>query len=345
MSRNAATPKKMTGIVDRHHLLLVKLVFEEAVGRLVAPLDGADRSIGRQQPVKLVDHRLGIGIARERNDGIVEGAFHVEGGFGRAAIDPQDGVESIVRDRDPRLHRIDVFGRQRDAGNVKTLHASIKHDAHRGSGRHPIRLRKGFVDGGAMRIARLRRRTATQVQTRKRLVARMGERYHPGGYRQDCGRPINDDVAHDARLDRGDAGNFVEARHDGQRGTLERDENLREARIRIEAIAPGLQRIVCRNRGDEYRDTRRHHQRNREHLSPHGGNITQEFAIEQAHQRTSSGESRRALCCSSTMRPPPSRSTRSAMPAIAALWVMTTVVVPSCSLTRAIAASTTLPVS
>ena len=86
----------MKGIVDRHHLLLVELVLEEPVGRLVAPLDGADRTVGLKQAIKLGDHRLRIGAGGKRHDGIVEGAFHVERGFRRAAVDPQDG------DRDGR---------------------------------------------------------------------------------------------------------------------------------------------------------------------------------------------------------------------------------------------------
>ena len=45
------------------------------------------------------------------------------------------------------------------------------------------------------------------------------------------------------------------------------------------------------------------------------------------------------------MRPSTSRSTRSAMPAIAALCVITIAVVPSSELMRAITSSTSLPVA
>ena len=124
-------------------------------------------------------------------------------------------------------------------------------------------------------------------------------------------------------------GNLIELGHDRERRPFERDETCGNRALGVEAVAPGSQRIIGRYRGDEYRDAGGDHQRNRHDLPAHGEDIPQKFAIQQAHQRTSSGESRRALRSSPTMRPPPSRSTRSAMPAIAALWVMITVVVPS----------------
>ena len=77
--------------------------------------------------------------------------------------------------------------------------------------------------------------------------------------------------------------------------------------------------------------------------------VAQQLAVERgiviAHHDSSCGAS--FLCVRSSTaatRPSASRMTRSAMAAIAALWVITTVVVPSSALMRASASSTTTPV-
>ena len=228
---------------------------------------------------------------------------------------------------------------------MKALKAPVQHHRHVGAELHPVGLGKRLVDRDALRDTRLRRAASTHVQPRQRLVSGMRQRHHPRRNRQHGRWPIQNHIANDAGLDRGNAGNLPELRHHRKRRAFQRNEDLREARACIEAIAPGAQGIVGRYRSDKYGHARRYHQGNRDHLAAHGRDIPQQLAIEQGHQRTSSGVSRRGLRSSPTMRPPPRRRTRSAMPAIAALWVMITVVVPSCSLTRAIAASTTLPVS
>ena len=120
-------PEEDDGNGDRHHLLLVEFVLEETVGRLITPGDGADRTVGLEQAVEFVDHLPGVGARGERHDGVVEGAFHVEGGLRRAAVDPEHGVEAVVGDRHPRLHRIDIFGRQRDGGDAKALDPPVQH--------------------------------------------------------------------------------------------------------------------------------------------------------------------------------------------------------------------------
>src|SRR6516165_4497615 len=63
----------------RSHPLLVELVLEKAVRRLIAALESAERPIRFEKPIDLVDCVLGVGSWSERNDRIVEGAFHREG--------------------------------------------------------------------------------------------------------------------------------------------------------------------------------------------------------------------------------------------------------------------------
>ena len=345
IEQEGGDPEKDDGNGDRHHHLLIELVLEKPVGRLVSPLDGADRAIRLEQAVEIGNDRLGIGPRRQRDDKIVEGAFHIEGGFGGAAVDPKHRKKAVIGNRQARLHRVDIFRRQRDTGDIEALQPAVEDDADAAARRHVVGVGEGFVDRGAMAIVRSGRRASPQVQARERLIAGMAERNHARRNRQLGRGPVDDDVANDARFDGCDSGNRRQPRDDRQRRALQGYEDLRETRAVIKTVAAGLQRIECRYRRDEDGHARRHHQRDADHLTAQGRDVAPQFAVEQAHQRSSSGESRRALRSSPTMRPPPRRRTRSAIPAIAALCVMMTVVVPSRSLTRAIAASTTLPVS
>ncbi|MGY4307577.1 hypothetical protein ACVIJ6_004820 [Bradyrhizobium sp. USDA 4369] len=345
MSRKAATPKENDRNGDRHHLLLVQLVLEKPVRRLVAPRDRANRPIGLEQPVELLDDGLCIGPRCQRDHRVVERALHVEGGLGRAAVDPQDRIEAIVRNRQSRTHRIDIFRRERDAGDPERLQPAVEQHADLVARLDAIGIRKGLVDRGAARVARRGRRAAAQMQPRQRLVTGAAERDEARRHRLRRGGRVDDDLAHDPRLSRQNAGDGVEAGDQRQRRALQGDEDLRKPRLCIELLAASAQRLIGGDRADEHGDTRRNQQGDGDHLPAHGADIAPELAVEQAHHVTSSAESRRGLRVSPTMRPPPSRSTRSAMPAIAALWVMMMVVVPSRSLARAIAANTTLPVS
>ena len=338
-------PEEDDGDGDRHDLLLIEFILEEAVRRLIPAGDGADRTIRLEQPVEFIDHLLRVDAGNERHDGVVEGAFHIEGRLRRAAVDPENGVEPVVRDRYPRLHRIDIFRRQRDGRDMKALKAPVQHHRQFAAECHRVGLGKRLVDRGVLRDARLRRAASTHMQSRQRLIAGMRQRHHARRNRQRRRWPIQDYVPDDAGLDRGDPGNLPELRHHRKRRALQRDEHLREAGACVEAITPCTQGAIGRYRSDKDGHAGRDHQRNRDHLAAHGPDIPQQLAIEQAHQRTSFGVSLCGLRSSPTMRPPPRRRTRSAMPAMAALWVMMTVVVPSSSLARAMAASTTFPVS
>jgi hypothetical protein len=91
--RNA---EKDEGNGDRRHLLLVEFVLKKPIGRLVASFDCADRTIGLKQPVEFGDDRLRIGTRRQRNDEVIEGPFHIESAFRRAAVDPQNRKKAVI---------------------------------------------------------------------------------------------------------------------------------------------------------------------------------------------------------------------------------------------------------
>ncbi|XUM20277.1 hypothetical protein ACRAVF_22200 [Bradyrhizobium oligotrophicum S58] len=178
--------------------------------------------------------------------------------LGRAAVDPQDRIEAIVRDRQSRAYRVDIFRRQRDAGYPERLQPAVEQHADLVARCDAVGIREGFVDRGAARVARPGRRAAAQMQTRQRLVAGAAERDEARRHRLRRGRRVDDDLAHDARLDRHDAGDGVEAGDQRQRRALQGDEDLRKPRLCIELLAAGAQRSIGGDRTDEHRDTRRH---------------------------------------------------------------------------------------
>src|SRR5690606_37165603 len=124
-----------------------------------------------------------------------------------------------------------------------------------------------------------------------------------------------------------------------------RNEDMRKAALVVVTRGGCRQGIVGGNRGHEHGHAGGDDERDGDDLPAHGAEIAQQLAVEQAHQLSSSGERRRAFFSSPTICPSRRRSTRSAMPAMASLWVMTMAVVPSSVFARAIAPSTSFPVS
>ena len=92
-----------------------------------------------------------------------------------------------------------------------------------------------------------------------------------------CG-PIHEDVAHDSRLHGNDAGNFVEPSHDRKRCALERDKDLREARVGVKALACRPQRIERGYGRYKHGDAGRDHERDGYHLAAQRGNVAEQVS-------------------------------------------------------------------
>ena len=141
------------------------------------------------------------------------------------------------------------------------------------------------------------------------------------------------------------AGNGFELALQRQRCPLERGKHVSKARLGVVQVTRPGQGVVGREAGDKSRHPAGHHQCDGDGLTPHQAQIAQQFAVEGLHQDSSLGLSLWALVSTRWMRPPPRDRMRSAMPAMAALWVMTMVVVPSSRLMRSMTSSTSLPVT
>ena len=121
--------------------------------------------------------------------------------------------------------------------------------------------------------------------------------------------------------------------------------DLRKSRIPIESLATGAQRLISRDRAYKDGNSRRDQQRDGNNLAPMALRSRRSFRssrLTTAPHQTIDG----AHC---VLRQRCARHRAGARgrpcPAIAALWVIMIVVVPSRSFARTMAASTTLPVS
>ncbi len=155
---------------------------------------------------------------------------------------------------------------------------------------------------------------------------------------------IEDHAGGDARLHGTDAIDLPEALCDRLRRALEQREDVGEAIGLVVRALRREQRLVRAAHGDVRGHRGGDDERDRECLSAHVPQIAQELPV-QHHHDSSSGEILCAFDRTSTIVPLPIRITRSAIPAIAALWVMTAVVVPRSRLMSCRTLSTSFPVS
>ena len=136
----------------------------------------------------------------------------------------------------------------------------------------------------------------------------------------------------------------VSARHPGSAAIRSRSGSgarLRDANSRRSGIpgsSPlGLAQCMEVDRNITWVPPAHHHQRDRHRLAAHVPQVAPQLAVEGAHgggyQRNSAAAWRTALRSMRATCPSPKYTTRSAIPAITALWVITTVVVPSSRLT------------
>src|SRR6185437_5258514 len=132
---------------------------------------------------------------------------------------------------------------------------------------------------------------------------------------------------------------------EGTRSAFHVDKYVREPKVRIESGARLLQRMVRAQTSHESAGGRRHNQGNGRHLTFHARKVAAQLSMQHAHQESSEGRTRAELRSTRSMRPSARYSTRWAMRPITTLCVITTVVVPSSAFTRAIASSTSRPVS
>src|SRR5690606_34105637 len=341
-------------------LLLPDLAIEDRMRNLVLATVGLAHAV-RLQPARQLRHDIALGCAgRELGRHLGERSIHVVGSGQGVAVDPEHAEATHVRMAAEAGE--DVLGRERgtDDEQVAFLAIDQRRDGIAGFETPDI--------GESRRYERLYATVAPGAG-----LAELGgpARAHHDAVHAlwlpvvDPDQATDDRVAHvlepnphhvlDGGLHVGDARYGAQALLEGVGGALDRREYIGEPLLGIESIAGDDQRIDRAQAGDEAADAAGHHQRDGERLAPHAREVAQQLAVERqrhpcegkqaVHQESSDGVSRVALRSMPRIRPSPSRMMRSAMRAIAALWVMTTTVVPSSRLIRSITSSTSLPVS
>ena len=183
-----------------------------------------------------------------------------------------------------------------------------------------------------------------KIQSIELRLPLVRQRYHMRGKRLSAAMHGHGHILSHARFDQADARYRRDRGGNRQRDTLGTGKDRGKVCLVIEHGLGGEQRLVCRHCRHKHGDPAGHDQGNGYDLAAHPAKIARELAIQHAHQLISSADSRLAFATTRAMVPSARCTTRSAIPAIAALWVMTTAVVPSSRLIRAMAARTTTPV-
>jgi len=239
-----------------------------------------------------------------------------------------------------------VFRRNRDADDAQTLLAAVDDGDQRVAGTQCIGSGKGFAGQYLACVACLYHPPATDIDAVELAVGRCGKRYQACAGRFVQAAHIQRRIEHHASFDRIDAGNVPYPLQQRDRSAAQIAKYIGKPVLRIVVGLCGQQRFIRAAHRDEGGDTAHRHQRNRHSLAAHAPQVAHQLAVEraQAYHAMSSGDRRAALRSIRVICPLPIYTTRSAMPAIAALWVMMTMVVPSSRFTRCSTCSTILPV-
>jgi hypothetical protein len=325
------------------HLPLADLLAQHLVRDGVGAAVGAGETVAVELPIERRKHRWFGGTMREPHRHRVERAFHVEGGGEPLAPDPEDAEALFVAHA--AACRKDVLGREHDTDHLHRLALAVEQRGDARARHELVRFGEGLVDQYLVRTRRVDPRPPHQRQPVDARQPVQGQRDHAAGERGHALVGVEHHVERDGRLRLGHALYVEQLVRHGQRRALAAHERVRETRLLVVARLQPLERVVRGERADVAGDARRHHERDREHLAAQLPDVAQQLAVEHAYHVISSGLTLVALRVISAMRPSAIRITRSAIRAIGALCVITTAVVPSSALMRAIACNTILPVA
>ncbi len=90
---------------------LLDLVHHKPVRELVGAGDSTDAAVALEDPVELLDHRIGIDAARELQRHVIEGFLEIEGRRQRVAVHPQHTEAPVVGHQRSRPEAVDELRR------------------------------------------------------------------------------------------------------------------------------------------------------------------------------------------------------------------------------------------
>ena len=297
--------------------------------------DGAEPAVGGEQPIDGGDDICLAGTRQQCQRQAVEAAFHVEGGREPASVHPEDAESRVIGDELPRPDAVDILGRQRDADDEQLAAPAVDDRPDAIAGTERARERECLAHEHFVGLAQRGKPATPEEHVVEHRLVRNRDADQASGRRLGETGHIERDIHDHARLHACDARNLFDARHQGERRPNQRSEHLGKA----VAVVVGLLRQPERGERAQIHDEHRHagadDEADGQRLSLQVPEIAKEFPIERAHYQVSSeGASFFSFRRSLRMRPSESETTRSAIPATAALCVMTAVVVPSSRFTR-----------
>ena len=262
---------------------------------------------------------------------------------------------AVVRQQLAGPDRVDVLGRQREADDPQLAATAVDHRAERVAGAQAVRAGERLAGEHLVGMRRRRSCALTRRKTSQSAARR------PAGI--EISRPVAGSVIPGTSSVTSSTTRVSTCATPGiasmsgwsdERRARQRREDVAEAVTVVVGAQRQVERVEGREHRDEDGDAGRDDQGDGDRLPSDGPQVAQQLAVERRQAR---GGGRRAgsppdlpraartsFAWSLTMRPSASVTTRSPMPAIAALWVITATVVPSSRLTRASASSTTTPV-
>src|SRR3569833_1448754 len=279
-----------------------------------------------------------------QHDGI-EGALHIVGIAERRARHPHHAVTLVIRKHAARPQLMYVFRRHRGADDGELLAPALDDYIQFVAGLETVRGGEGLAHHHLVGAAVVDHATRAQIEFVEHGLARVGHRGDDARHGFGKSGDVDGDGRDDPCINLVNAVDLGDAQTQRFRCALQGGEDLGEAVIAIKPIAARLERIERDEEHHVGRNTARDHETDGEGLALELPEGAQQFSVDRAHHHTSScGAFLCALFATTEMAPSLKRITRLVISAMSALCVITTVVVPSSRLTRAIASSTTTPV-
>ena len=205
----------------------------------------------------------------------------------------------------------------------------MQHRAQRVAHLQAIGQGKGLADQHLVRSPRIEVAAAHQLHIVEHRPVRAGHRHQLGHGWFGQSRHINGHLDHQARLHLGHTGPLAHLLGQRIRRAAKVGKHISKAVTLVVITLRQQQRLVRAPKRHQHRNATGHHQSRRHQWPAQVPQVSPQHAAEHAHHEISSGEALVALRWIATMRPLLMRITRSAMAAMAALCVMTTVIVPS----------------
>ena len=272
----------------RHRPELVQFIGEKGVGDLVLAAIGAPSAILLQQVVDGCRGHRQVGAAQGRQNGIVEGAPHVENSFKRRARHVEHTETPGVGHHVSGTDRVDIFRRQHDARHGQHLLAAVHHGGESAAFPQPMRLGEALQHRRLVAPPRFRQAAAADIEAvDARLSAvRQGDG-HAGG-RLDHALDVEQHIFDDAKLQPADPLDRRDPVTQVQRGAIGLGEQIGKAIAFVKDVARLLQRTVGADGDDDRRHPAGHDQRHGEHLRPEPDQVAVELSVEHRHGATSS---------------------------------------------------------